>query len=114
MSRHDDRVRFRHMLDHAHEALGLAKGRARPDLDTDRLLNLALTRLLEVVGEAAARVSPAGREKSPAVPWSEIVGLRNRIIHGYDNVDFDILWQIVCDDLPRLITALEDALGAGT
>jgi uncharacterized protein with HEPN domain len=81
-----------------------------PDLDTDRQLNLALVRLLEIVGEAAGRVPSDERVLHPDIPWPEIVGLRNRLIHGYDSVDFDILWQIVTQDLPPLITALEEAL----
>ncbi len=80
---------------------------------SDRVLSLALVRLLEIVGEAARRVSDETREAHPEVPWSQIVGLRNRLIHGYDSVDLEILWRILSDDLPRLIEALEDA-GAGS
>jgi len=111
MSRHDDQVRLRHMLDHAREAVELAAGRKRADLDADRMLNLSHTRLLEVIGEAASRVSSAERERHAEIPWADIVGLRNRIIHGYDNVNFDILWEIVTADLPPLVAALERILG---
>ena len=107
MSRHDDHVRLRHMLDHAREALAMVENRARRDLDTDRQLNLSLVRLMEILGEAAARVTPAGRESLSSIPWPEIVGFRNRLIHGYDEVDLDILWSTVNDDLPPLVTALE-------
>ena len=106
MTRHDDRARLRHMLDHAIEAVALAKGRTRQDLDKDRLLNLSLVRLLEIVGEAAARLSSETRDLHPSIPWPDIIGLRNRLIHGYDIVDFDILWDIVNDDLPPLIVRL--------
>jgi uncharacterized protein with HEPN domain len=112
MSRHEGDVRLRHMLDHAREAVAMARGSARGDLDTDRRLNLALVRLLEIVGEAAAHVPPEERVLHPDIPWPEIVGLRNRLIHGYDSVDFDILWQIVTEDLPQLIAALEKTLEA--
>jgi uncharacterized protein with HEPN domain len=112
MSRHESDVRLRHMLDHAKEALAMVQDRSRADLDTDRQLNLSLVRLLEIVGEAAGRVPGEERELNPAIPWPEIVGLRNRLIHGYDSVDFDILWQILNDDLPPLIAALEKALKA--
>ena len=88
----------------------MASGRTRRELDTDRQLNLSLVRLLEIVGEAAGRVPTKERARYPDIPWPEIVGLRNRLIHGYDSVDFDILWQIVRDDLPPLIAALEKAL----
>ena len=107
MSRHKSDLRLRHMLDHAKEAVAMARGRTRAELDRDRQLNLSLVRLLEIVGEAAGRVSAEERTRHPDVPWPEIVGLRNRLIHGYDSVDFDILWQIVSDDLPPLIAALE-------
>jgi uncharacterized protein with HEPN domain len=83
-------------------------------------MNLALVRLLEVVGEAASRMPADERSQYPQIPWSQIVALRNRLIHGYDSVgtgsvklnqchsvDFDILWQILNQDLPPLIKALE-------
>ena len=101
-----DHVRLLHMLEHAREAVQLVEGRTREDLDADRLLSLALVRLLEIVGEAAARVSPEGRTRHPAIPWSEVVSLRNRLIHGYDSVDFDVLWRIVEGDLPALVNVL--------
>lgn len=85
----------------------MARGRKRPDLESDRQLNLALVRLLEIVGEAATRVPEEKRTRMTDIPWPQIVSLRNRLIHGYDEVDFDILWQIVTRDLPHLIEALE-------
>ena len=88
----------------------MAEGKSRSDLDSDRKLNLALVRLLEVVGEAAARVSQAGQDTEPQIPWPAIVGLRNRLIHGYDEVDFDILWDIIQLDLPPLVARLRGAL----
>mgnify|MGYP001608772223 FL=1 len=100
-------VRLRHMLDHAREAVSMVRGKTRADLDTDRQLNLALVRLLEIIGEAAGRISKEDRDRYSNIPWPEIVGLRNRLIHGYDEVDFDILWQIVTRDLPPLIKNLE-------
>ncbi len=99
------------MLDHSREAVKFIRGKTRDDLDRDRLLNLALVRLLEVVGEAAGRIPAEERERYPRIPWYAIVGLRNRLIHGYDSVDFDILWQIAHEDLPALIATLEEALG---
>jgi uncharacterized protein with HEPN domain len=112
MSHHESDLRLRHMLDHANEAVVMARGRTRAQLDSDRKLNLSLVRLLKIVGEAAGRVPAKERVRHPDIPWPEIVGLRNRLIHGYDSVDFDVLWQIVSDDLPPLIAALEEALKA--
>jgi len=110
MTRHDDRARLQYMLDHAVETLRMAKGRTRQDLDADRQLNLSLVRLLEIVGEAAARVSEETRSRYQSVPWLDVIGLRNRLIHAYDSVDFDILWDIVQDDLPSLTAQLESLL----
>jgi uncharacterized protein with HEPN domain len=76
------------------------------------VFHLAMTRLLEIVGEAAGRVSQATRDQQPQIAWPQIVGLRNRLIHGYDQVDCDILWLIVRDDLPPLVDELRKSLGA--
>ncbi len=102
MTRHDDTVSIRHMFDHAVEAVEMAHGRSRADLDHDRQFNLALVRLVEIIGEAAKRVGPATCGAHPQVPWTQIIGTRNRLIHGYDRVNFDILWRIVRDELPSL------------
>lgn len=107
MTRHSDQTRVENMLDHAREAADLARGRSRADLDTDRVFNLALTRLLEIVGEAAARVSEPTRNQHLHIPWQAIAGMRNRLIHGYDEVDFDVLWDVVQNDLPSLIADLQ-------
>ncbi len=88
----------------------MARGRSRGDLDIDRQLNLSLVRLLEIVREAAARVSQNFRDNHPGIPWQDIISLRNRLIHGYDSVDFDILWEIVRRDVPELISQMKQIL----
>ncbi len=112
MTRHDDTTRLRHMLDYATEAAEMAEGRQRRDLETDRQFCLALTHLVEIVGEAAARVSPEGHARWQTRPWRDVIGLRNRLIHGYDNVDLDILWTILQADLPPLIAELRRILAS--
>lgn len=107
MPLHREKVRLRHMLDHAREAINMIHGKTRADIDADRQLNLALVRLLEIIGEAAVHTSEEERTLFPDIPWPEIVSLRNRLIHGYDSVDFDILWNIITLDLPPLIVKLE-------
>ena len=95
------------MIDRAREALEMVEGRTRADLDRDRQLELSLVRLLEVIGEAANRVPRDVQARYPDIAWPEIIGLRNRLIHGYDSVDLDIVWQTVREDLAPLIGALE-------
>lgn len=103
----DDAIRVRHMLDAANEALSFSKGKTRGDLDQDRKLVLSLVRLIEVIGEAAAQVSKEFQKSNPGIPWAVIVGMRNRLIHAYFDVDLDRVWDTVRDDLPQLIGQLE-------
>jgi uncharacterized protein with HEPN domain len=105
---------MRHMLDYAREAVVMARGRTRSDLDRDRMLQLSLTHLIEIIGEAANRVSRDGQVRHDGIPWPDIIATRNRIVHGYDSVDYDIVWQIVIEELPALILALERALPGHT
>lgn len=106
----DLRVRLRHMHDYTAEAVRLAQRRSRADLDHDRLLNLALVRLCEMIGEAANRVPMETRQRHPQIPWSQIISFRHRLVHGYDSIDFEILWQVITGDLPPLLAALEEIL----
>jgi uncharacterized protein with HEPN domain len=98
------------MLDHAREAVTLLYGKTRDDLANTRLLQLGLVRLVEIIGEAAARVSKDMQARHTSIPWEDVVGMRNKLIHGYDQVDLGILWDTVTDDLPQLIQELEAAL----
>ena len=107
MPRPNDILRMQHMLDHTREAVALIQGRTRKNLDTDRVLALALVRLLEIIGEAAGRVSEHTQTEYTTIPWPEIISLRNRLIHGYDSVDMDVLWEILSHDLPALVDALQ-------
>lgn len=105
--RSNDLIRLAHMLDASKEALSLSAGKTRKDIETERLLNLGLVRLIGIVGEAAAKVSAEGQSEYRNVPWPQIVGMRNRLIHGYDNIDFDILFKTVTEDLLPLVAELE-------
>jgi len=106
----DDRVRILHMIEAAEAALGFVAGRQRVDLDTDQMLLFALVRAIEIVGEAAGRVSPEARASAPTIPWSLIVATRNRLIHAYFDIDRDILWHTVTVELPALLAALRALL----
>ncbi len=88
----------------------MAEGFSRPDLDSDRKLELSLTRLVEIVGEAAKRVSTDRRAALRQIPWQEVVGMRNHLTHGYGAVDLNILWTVIQDDLPPLIDQLQTIL----
>jgi uncharacterized protein with HEPN domain len=94
------------MLDHAREAMTLAQGKTREDLDDDRTFELAQTRLLEIIGEAADRVPIEFQMEHPEIEWRQIISFRNRLIHGYDSIDFDIMWSIIQSDLPELVKKL--------
>jgi uncharacterized protein with HEPN domain len=98
------------MLEAAREAMEMAHGQQRGDLDTDRKLCLSLMHLLEVVGEAAKGVSPEFRRTHPDLPWKKTAGMRDRLIHGYFDVNLDIVWQTVTEDLPLLIHRLENLM----
>lgn len=102
----DDLMRLRHMLEAAQKALNFIENWSRNDLDTDEMLSLSLVRLLEIVGEAAARVSPETRSQLPTIPWRDVVGMRNQLIHAYADVDLDIVWETVAADLPVLASVL--------
>jgi len=110
MARHSSEVRLRHMLDHAREAVDLAREKTRTELSSTRLLQLGLMRLVEIIGEAAARVPTEERAQYPSIPWEDVVGMRNKLIHGYDTVDLDILWDTVTVELPDLIRVLEGSI----
>lgn len=90
-----DLVRLQHMMEAAEEIKSFASGKRREDLDQDRILSLSIVRLLEIIGEAANKVSDEIRLKYKAVPWEAIIGTRNRLIHAYFDVDLDIVWETV-------------------
>jgi len=104
----DDSVRIKHVLDAAREAIEFVKDRSRQDLDNDRKLNLALVRLLEIIGEAARGISQEFRRQHPNLPWKSIIGMRDRLIHGYFDVNLDVVWQTATEDLPGLVARMED------
>ncbi len=108
--RRDDAIRLRHMLDSAREAQRFLTGRVREDLVRDRMLLLSLVKAIEILGEAASRVSPEARAECPKVPWLDIVAMRNRLIHAYFDINQDIVWHTVTEELPPLISELEKVI----
>ena len=110
MSPPDDQTRLHDMLDNALLATEAVKNKVRSDLDREPILTAALERFVEIIGEAASRVSEERRQELERIPWRAIVGMRNRLVHGYGAVDRDILWNVVGDDLSQLISELEKEL----
>ena len=111
MSDHDDRLPMHQMLEHAREAVEMIRGRTRTELQASRLLQLALVHLVQVVGGSGpARVSRAGQTTHPEVPWGKAITTRHRMVHGYDTIDYDVVWDTIAEDFPPLVAALERVL----
>ncbi|HLQ25725.1 MAG TPA: DUF86 domain-containing protein [Acidiferrobacterales bacterium] len=110
--RKDDEIRLRHMLDAAREAMVFLGGQSRKNLDANRMLVLSLVKAIEIVGEAATKVTPETQNKYPDIPWADVVGMRHRLIHAYFDINLDIVWQTVIHDLPPLVKKLEQILAA--
>lgn len=111
--RRDDAIRLRHMLDAAQEAMTFAQRRSRADLDTDRQLVLSLVKDVEIIGEAAYQLSQETRESLPEIPWEDIIGMRHRLVHAYFDINLDILWRTVQEDLPALASTLRQKMPQG-
>jgi uncharacterized protein with HEPN domain len=94
------------MLDAAKEALSFAQNKSRAHLDSDRMLVLSIVKSVEIIGEAASKVTQGTRETYTELPWANIVAMRNRLIHVYFDIDLDRVWDTVTDDLPPLISSL--------
>ncbi len=108
--RPDDRVRLQHMVEAAGSIATFISGRTRTDLDTDRMLLFAVVRAIEILGEAASRISDETRESAVDVPWRAIVGMRNRIVHAYFDIDADIVWRTAVEEVPGLLPRLCELL----
>lgn len=107
-----DLIRLRHMRDAACEALSYAADQSRADLDTQTMLARALVRCIEIIGEAASRISQPTRDRCDELPWREMVAMRNWLIHAYFDIDHDKVWSTVTQDLPPLPEQLNKLLAA--
>lgn len=106
----EDRIRLLHMIEAAEAAIEFAAGSSRAELERDRKTLFAVIRCVEIIGEAAAKLSAETREAAPDVPWSAIVGMRNRLVHAYFDVDTDVVWKTVTAELPALKDRLQALL----
>ena len=95
------------MLLSARDAVEFVSGITYADFEGSRLRQNAVLKSVEIIGEAASRVSAGTRETLGNIPWGEIVGMRNRIVHAYFETDIEIVWKVVQEDLPTLIVQLE-------
>ena len=107
MPKKHDVVRLRHILNAAQKATQYSKGKMKEEVISDEVLFLALIRLVEIIGEAASKLSPEFKERNSQIAWRDIVNTRHRLIHGYEDIDTDVVWQIISNDLPPLIKQLE-------
>jgi uncharacterized protein with HEPN domain len=105
-----DIVRLQHMVDAANEAISFAADKSKTELETNRALALAVVKSIEIFGEAANKVSPELRSRSPEIPWADIIAMRNRLIHSYFDVNLDIVWQTVTRELPPVVNRLQEIL----
>jgi uncharacterized protein with HEPN domain len=106
----DDVIRIRHMADAASEALGFVRERRREELYDDRQLVWALVKAIEIIGEAAGKVSEKTQGLLSNIPWGNMIGMRNRLVHGYFDINLDILWKTVVDGLPPILETLKQFL----
>ncbi|PIR25302.1 MAG: hypothetical protein COX62_00625 [Deltaproteobacteria bacterium CG_4_10_14_0_2_um_filter_43_8] len=102
-----DRIRVQHMCDALKEVIVFSKEKTLQDLYSDRQLSLALVKEIEIVGEAASKVSLAFRKQHKNIPWDVIIHTRNRLVHGYFDIDYKIVWQTVQYDVPQLLSQLK-------
>jgi uncharacterized protein with HEPN domain len=108
----NDRIRLRHMLEATREARGYVQGRSRADLDRESMLLRALVNCIGIVGEAASHISEETRIRMTGVPWRAIIGMRNRLVHGYFDINKDVVWTTVTHDLANLEPHLSELLRA--
>ena len=106
----EDRVRLLHMIEAADEAISFVADKICAELENDRKTLFAVIRCVEIIGEAAAKVSEATRSTAPDVPWSAIVGMRNRLVHAYFDVDTEVVRKTVTAELPWLRSRLQQLL----
>ncbi|MBS0654319.1 MAG: DUF86 domain-containing protein [Verrucomicrobia bacterium] len=102
-----DIIRLEHMLKCCDNLSTFLKGKRKTQLSRDILLDSAVRHQLEILGEAANSISKKTQNELPGIPWPQIVGLRNRLIHEYFDVDYDIIWHTIKEGLPPLVAEIK-------
>ena len=110
--RSEDRIRILHIIDASESAAQFLLGRSRDDLDRDQMLLFAVVRAIEIIGEAASKISVETRNATPEVPWAAIVSMRNRLIHGYSDIDRAVMWKTATAEVPALLSLLRALIAA--
>lgn len=103
----DDLVYVGHMLDMARRIEEKLRGKTRLDYDADDNLRLAVVHLIQTIGEAARRISPEFQKAHLDTPWSDVIGMRHKVVHDYMTVDLDLVWDVATTEIPALIAQLE-------
>jgi uncharacterized protein with HEPN domain len=110
MSRHDPKATLRQAAEHARRAQELCKANPLPEILSDWQKRAAFERVMEVLGEAVKRLPPELTRQYPAVDWRGIAGMRDWVSHGYDGIDYDLLWQAVEKRVPGLLVTVGQML----
>jgi uncharacterized protein with HEPN domain len=110
MTLRDDLTRLQHIRDASKEALEFIANHRRNDLESNRMLALSLVKELEIIGEAANNISKECQSRYPDIPWSDMIGMRNRLVHAYFGINYDIVWQTVTENLPYLLSQIQTVI----
>lgn len=108
--RPEDAIRLAHMIDAGERALEFVENRRRGDLENDPQLTFALTRAIEIFGEAASKIAPDTRRSLTQIPWVPMIGMRNRVVHAYFQINLNVIWKTATQEIPKLLPLLRAAL----
>jgi uncharacterized protein with HEPN domain len=108
--KHRDLSRFQHMLESCEAISAYIRGKQRFHLDEERLLASAIVRELEIIGEAAVAISQETKDRFPHFPWKQVIAMRNRLIHAYFDINYDIIWATIQESVPSLQKQLREII----
>ncbi|MFA5805947.1 MAG: HepT-like ribonuclease domain-containing protein [Melioribacteraceae bacterium] len=102
-----DKVRILHLIEAATEAISFLDDKSLEDLYADRKLALALIKEIEIIGEAASKISKKLHTEYSNIPWKEIIGMRNHLTHVYFDINYKMIWKTIKFDLPPLLQEMK-------